>query len=558
MDKRDRKPHLCKRRYQEQLFPCEVPHLRFVMHQHHATSMHYDFRLELGGALRDFVIPDGPSTDPKVSRHAISYYDHQLRCLTLEGNTESGPMIIWDEGVYKPCCTTRLSDEEAVWAGHDEGYLIFELFGQKLKGKWKLVYLGRDWALQKVEDAYASSDNILLRNQSVVSGKRIDELYRKVVMWVELMEFYVDAVDKPQVIHRGDMVLDANALARKRGVSRGLLTKQARAILSEGEFIPWEEEKYLRKQADWLDLCIAFSSIIEPADQHAAWIDLSAHPDPIHIGDELFRTLQRATKLTVCSGIAGTKWLAQLASKYDDCGPALRSPSAFLAGLPVQELLPVPIECRQRLQFLGYSKIGDVAQIPFRVLQEQFDQASYLISSSAKGGSYEPVDAAYPPASILEKFIFEGLAESLEAIQNTIEMLSQRIGKRLELQNLQGCLVSITMEYEYDKTKLISRTFSKPLRDARTVLPSLQLLLEKHLTQPLVSIQILLSELKKVTVEQDAFLEKAGTRTPRRLETAIKKAQAVFGDSSVKLGKEIELPRRVYVLREWKNVTGWR
>jgi hypothetical protein len=59
-------------------------------------------------------------------------------------------------------------------------------------------------------------------------------------------------------------------------------------------------------------------------------------------------------------------------------------------------------------------------------------------------------------------------------------------------------------------------------------------------------------------VEQGAFLERAGTRTPRKLDTAIQKARAVFGDSSVKLGKEIELPRRVHVLREWKNVTGWR
>ena len=379
-----------------------------------------------------------------------------------------------------------------------------------------------------------------------------------VILWVELMEFYVENVDKPQVVHRGDIVLDANAAARKRGVTRGLLTKQARAILSEGEFISWESETYLRKQTDWLDLCIAYSNVIEPADQHAAWIDLSAHPDPIHIADELFRTLQRATKLTISSGLAGTKWLAQLAAKYDDCGPALRSPCAFLAGLPVQELLPVPMECRQRLQFLGYSKIGDVAHIPFPVLREQFDQASYLISSSAKGGYYEPVDAAYPPASILEKFIFEGLAESLEVIQNTVEMLAQRIGRRLELQNLEGCLVSITLEYEDDKTKSIIRTFSKPLRDPKTVLPSLQLLLEKHLTKPLVSIQILLSELKKVTVEQGTFLERIGTRTPRKLESAIKKAQAVFGDNSVKLGKEIELPRRVHVLREWKNATGWR
>jgi nucleotidyltransferase/DNA polymerase involved in DNA repair len=383
---------------------------------------------------------------------------------------------------------------------------------------------------------------------------------QSVILWVELMEFYVghEGNDVPLVVHRGDLVLDANSIARKRGVHRGLLIKQARAILSEGKFIPWEEETYLRKQADWLDLCIAFSNVIEPADQHAAWIDLSAHPQAIDIADELFRTLQRATKLTISSGIASTKWLAQLAAKYDDCGPALRSPSAFLAGLPVQELLPVPIECRQRLQFLGYSKIGDVAGIPFQVLQDQFDEASFLIQNSASGGAYEPVDAAYPPASILEKFVFDGVADSLEAVHNTIDLLSQRIGRRLELQNLEGCLVSITLEFEDGKTKQISRTFSKPLRDAKTVLPSLHLLLEKNLNQPLSAIQILLSELKKVTVEQGAFLEKLGTRTPRRLEVAIKKAQAVFGDSSVKLGKEMKLPRRVYVLREWKNVTGWR
>jgi nucleotidyltransferase/DNA polymerase involved in DNA repair len=379
-----------------------------------------------------------------------------------------------------------------------------------------------------------------------------------VILWLELKEFYVERKSTPQIIHRGEVVLDANASARKRGIYPGLLTKQARAILNEGEFIAWEEEFYLRKQADWLDLCAAYSNVIEPADQHAVWIDLSAHPQPVDIADELFRTLHRATQLTISSGLGSTKWLAQLAAKYEDCGSALRCPRDFLAQLPVHELLPVPIEYRHRLQFLGYSKIGDIAHIPFPVLQEQFEQASYLISTSATGGGYEPVDAAYPPASILEKFIFDGPVDSLEVIQHTSELLSQRIGKRLELQNLEGCHISITLEFESTNTKLISRTFSKPLRNPKTVLTSLQLLLEGNLMQPLTSIQILLSGLKKVTVEQGSFLEKSGSRTPRRLEIAIKKAQAVFGDSSVKLGKEIVLPRRVYVLREWKNVTGWR
>ncbi len=186
VDKRDRKPHLCIRRHQDELFPTNKAHLRFVMHQHDATQLHYDFRFELGKALRDFVIPDGPSIDPTVSRRSISYHDHQLSCLKLEGLirpdvNQSGPMIIWDHGFYRPIDHRNNSHEEAVWAGLDKGHLEIELFGEKLKGKWKLVRFSHDWIFQKIDDEYASSENILLQNRSVVSGKTILDFYRKVI-----------------------------------------------------------------------------------------------------------------------------------------------------------------------------------------------------------------------------------------------------------------------------------------------------------------------------------------------------------------------------------------
>ena len=151
---------------------------RFVIQQHDARSMHWDFRLEAGGVFRSWAVPRGPSTDPRDKRLAMQVDDHQLSWGDFEGvipkgEYGAGPVIVWDRGTYRP-----LADEPPERA-LDDGHLSFWLEGQKLRGGWTLRRIeGRRWLLVKRRDdeADARRNPVSTQPESVVSGRRIDEM----------------------------------------------------------------------------------------------------------------------------------------------------------------------------------------------------------------------------------------------------------------------------------------------------------------------------------------------------------------------------------------------
>jgi DNA ligase D len=156
----------------------------FVVQKHHARRLHYDFRLEIGGALRSWAVPEGPCLDSKVCRLAVQTEDHPLDYAGFEGRIPGGEygggvVIVWDRGTW----VTLADDPNTALAA---GELKIRLTGEKLRGGWTLVRINKDpknWLLIKERDdevrAIAEYDVLEAAPRSVLSGKTVEELARE-------------------------------------------------------------------------------------------------------------------------------------------------------------------------------------------------------------------------------------------------------------------------------------------------------------------------------------------------------------------------------------------
>src|SRR6185369_659631 len=164
---------------------------RFVVHLHDATRPHYDLRLQIGGTLKSFSVPRGPSLEAGDKKLAVLTEDHPLEYLDFEeiipdGNYGAGAMIAWDIGRVRYLETTAE-------VGLEIGKLDFELDGFKLRGRFALVATGRrkatgpndkkanEWLLIKKQDAFAhpQGDALSLEPYSVLSGLSVSELAQR-------------------------------------------------------------------------------------------------------------------------------------------------------------------------------------------------------------------------------------------------------------------------------------------------------------------------------------------------------------------------------------------
>jgi bifunctional non-homologous end joining protein LigD len=153
--------------------------LQFCIQKHDASHLHYDFRLELDGALKSWAVPKGPSLDPKVKRLAVHVEDHPLDYAAFEGSIPeghygAGDVIVWDRGVWIP--------QEDPQQAYAKGKLKFELQGEKLGGIWNLVRTHmpgkkEQWFLIKHQDSAARPqddyDVLVAEPDSVLSERTL-------------------------------------------------------------------------------------------------------------------------------------------------------------------------------------------------------------------------------------------------------------------------------------------------------------------------------------------------------------------------------------------------
>ena len=169
--------------------PARSGPLLFVIQQHAARRLHYDFRLECDGVLKSWAVPKGPALDPGAKRLAVQTEDHPFDYASFEGVIPSGQygageVIVWDCGVYSPdegaqySFHDRSNAERRVRAGLESGKLSFLLRGEKVKGSFALVRTAdrKNWLLIKHKDRFVSEADITLQDRSVLSGLSLADL----------------------------------------------------------------------------------------------------------------------------------------------------------------------------------------------------------------------------------------------------------------------------------------------------------------------------------------------------------------------------------------------
>ncbi len=156
----------------------------YVIQKHAARRLHYDLRLELDGVMKSWAVTRGPSLDPGEKRLAVHVEDHPIEYNSFEGTIPAGEygggtVMIWDRGHWLP--------EGDPHKGYAKGHLVFDLDGEKLRGRWHLVRMQRrgndrheNWLLIKGKDEEARSgreaDILESEPLSAATGRSMDEI----------------------------------------------------------------------------------------------------------------------------------------------------------------------------------------------------------------------------------------------------------------------------------------------------------------------------------------------------------------------------------------------
>ncbi|KKP95763.1 MAG: hypothetical protein US13_C0002G0074 [candidate division TM6 bacterium GW2011_GWE2_36_25] len=156
----------------------------FTIQEHHATHLHWDFRLEIEGVMPSWAIPKGPSLDPKVKRLAVQTEDHPVAYAQFEGvipeGYGAGTVMVWDYGTYK---NVREKDGKLVPMEKclKEGRIEVELQGKKLKGVFVLIRFKdeeKNWLFFKKDDEFADARRNITKteNKSALTDRTIKQI----------------------------------------------------------------------------------------------------------------------------------------------------------------------------------------------------------------------------------------------------------------------------------------------------------------------------------------------------------------------------------------------
>lgn len=314
----------------------------FVVQKHAARRLHWDFRLELGGTLRSWAVPKGPSADPADKRMAVEVEDHPIEYADFEGNIPSGnygagAVIVWDRGTWVP-----LGDPEE---GLARGNLKFALHGYKLHGEWVLVRTRRgqggkqEWLLLKHRDGFADARGADAYSQrSVLSGRTVEEVGA-----------HTSAAE--------EAIAEAARLGAKK---RRLAAADEKPMLAELREAPFSSEDWLFElkydgyrllgRRDGARATLRYRS---GADATALWPEIVKALETLPVDDAVLDGELVVVGPDGRPSFQGLQGRAQLTRPADVAVAAVRTPATWyvfdLLALGGLDLRPLPLRDRKRL-----------------------------------------------------------------------------------------------------------------------------------------------------------------------------------------------------------------
>jgi bifunctional non-homologous end joining protein LigD len=252
---------------------------RFVVQRHHASRLHYDFRLEMEGVLKSWAVPKGPSLDPADKRLAMQVEDHPVSYFDFEGtipegNYGGGTVMVWDAGTWEPLSPVPVKGEYALGTEKEaaamlvKGDLKFRLQGKRLNGDFALVHIkgrsgskGNEWLLIKKKD------------DRVVAGFDIDAFDTSILTDRTMAQIAGDEgsaewkSSRPAARGRVKAAWLANAIARADQKRKALTVEDAEGAKGKKSKSPRKaapREARAKKSSDDVDIEISASTGATP------------------------------------------------------------------------------------------------------------------------------------------------------------------------------------------------------------------------------------------------------------------------------------------------------
>ena len=363
---------------------------------------------------------------------------------------------------------------------------------------------------------------------------------------VELLD-RPDARGKPAIVgHAGGrgVVTSATYEARKFGVRSAMPVSQALRLCPTAIILPPHHDKYTEYSRKVMDIFHEVTPLVEPLSIDEAFLDVSGARrllgSPRRIAELLRARVRDETGLTCSVGVAGTKFMAKLASgRAKPDGMLVIPPSetlAYLRPLPVGALWGVGASTQASLERMGMRTVADLADAPLAALQRAVGQAgARRLHDLANGRDARRVITESREKSVGHENTFGADVTDADVLRREFLRLSGRVGERLRKHGMEGRTVSIKVRFDDFRTITRSRTLAEPTNVGRRLFEEAWDVFEA------LGLDLVQTPIRLIGVRAEQLLEAGGDALAlwdpdeewRETERALDAVSARFGRGSI-------------------------